>query len=457
MKKSFSKNIVYPIFYKQKYYRNKGGHNWLSLLQKKLEREVWTTAALEEYQLDRLKKLLIHAGKNVPYYQDLFKGCGFVPERFQDFDELTVLPPLTKEIIAQEGQRLLSIDASQRGVFKNRTSGSTGSPLLFYQDQNYRDHQRVSAWMSDMAAGWRMGDRVARIWGAPQDINKSMKSRANKLINWLLNQQFFNSHQMTDDMMLRYHKELSRVKPDMIVAYSSSAYLLSLFLRSKNLQADYPTKAMITSAEVLHDYMREAIEPAFNTKVFDRYASRDAGVIGYECEQHNGLHVNMQNLYLECVNHGQVEQPGFALITLLENYSMPFIRYQIGDMLVMNGTSCSCGRGAPLIDKVSGRTQDFISLRSGKKFVGEFITHKFLYTNGIKNFQFVQESYDNFVLYIVKGEGFDDTILQEARTKIWQELDKDCQIETIFVDDIPPTAAGKYRTVVSKVPLHFEQ
>jgi len=456
MKQFFSRHIAYPIFFKQSHLRHKGSLDRLSLLQKMLERERWSTSALEAYQLERLKRLLIHAGKNVPYYQDLFREYGFDPADFSDLKELNILPLLTKEIIATERERLLSRDADRRGVFKNRSSGSTGSPAVFFQDQNYRDHQRVAAWVSDMAAGWRMGDRIARLWGAPQDIDSNTRTAANKFINWLLNQDFYNTHQLSEEIMLRYHHQLSQKKPDAIVAYSSSAYLFALFLESKNLPVTYPTRSLITSAEVLHAHMRAAIERVFNIKVYDRYASRDAGLIGYECEMHTGLHVNMQNLVLECAHQSHEDQSGLAVVTLLENYAMPFIRYQIGDLVVMKGRTCTCGRGAPLIDRVIGRTQDFISLRSGKKFVGEFITAQFLGTTGIKNFQFVQETPDHFVLYIVKADGFDEHILQEARTKIWQELDPGCQIDTVFVDEIPPTSAGKYRTVISKVPLRMD-
>jgi phenylacetate-CoA ligase len=304
MKKFLSRHIAYPIYFKQSHYRRKGSLDRLSLLKNMLERERWSIAALEAYQLEQLKKLLVHAGKNVPYYQDLFKEYRFDPARFQHVQELSILPPLTKDIIAKEGKRLLSNDAHQRGVYQNRSSGSTGSPAVFYQDQQYQDHQRVAAWVSDMAAGWRIGDRIARLWGAPHDIDSNTRSAANKLINWLLNQDFYNTHQLSDETMLRYHTDMSRKKPDAIVAYASSAYLFSLFLESRNLQVTYPTKTIITSAEVLHDHMRSAIEQAFNLKVYDRYASRDGGLIGYECDRHNGLHVNMQNVYLECLNDG---------------------------------------------------------------------------------------------------------------------------------------------------------
>jgi len=202
--------------------------------------------------------------------------------------------------------------------------------------------------------------------------------------------------------------------------------------------------------------MRDAIEQVFPVKVFDRYGSRDAGLIGYECQKHTGLHVNQQTIYLESIYSGEDRQTGLALVTLLENYAMPFIRYQIGDMLVMKDEGCTCGRGAPLIERVLGRTQDFLTLRGGKLFVGEFITHYFGSAAGIKNFQLVQESLDDFVLHIVKGERFEDAILEEARNSIWEKLGRECRIETVFVDQIPPNPAGKFRSVISKVPVHFD-
>jgi phenylacetate-CoA ligase len=454
MQKAFSTHIGSPAFYYQKHLKNKLSQNCFSLLQDMRRREFWSAEQLREYQFNRLKKLLIHAGTQVPYYRDLFAKCGFDPYSFQDLQELASLPPLTKEIIKEQGHRLHSQDAKQRGMYENSTSGSTGSPSVFYQDQNYQDYQRAATWLSDMAAGWNMGDSIARLWGGHQDVQSNIKTSMQRFENWLLNQHWYDAYNITPETMLQYHHQLSRKRHDILIAYASSAYLYAQFLESRDIKPDYPLKGFISSAEVLHAYMRETIERVFNTKIFDRYGSRDAGLVGYECDQHQGLHVNSQNLYLECdrTEHGQ---PGLALVTLFENYAMPFIRYQIGDMLVMSEQTCTCGRGAPLIERIMGRTQDFITLRSGKRFVGEYITQFFRGEVSIKNFQFVQENLEEFELYIVKGENYQDTLLEKIQRSINEMFGQECHIKNIFVDELPPNPSGKYRTVISKVPLRF--
>lgn len=456
MRSTFSKNIGYPAFYKQKHLRNKLSLDWFSLLEIMRERERWDSEQLQAYQFERLKKLLVHAGSQVPYYRDLFKACGFQPETFENIQQLEILPPLTKEIIAEQGQRMLSRDAEQRGIFRNGTGGATGSPLVFYQDQSFQDYQRVATWMSDMAAGWQMGDSIARFWGAHNDVENNIKTAVKRFENRLLNEHWYNAFDLTEESMAQYHRELLHQKPDIIIAYASSIYLFALFLELNKIQPAYPLKSIITSAEVLRPDMREVIERVFKVRVFDRYGSRDAGLVGYECEKHNGLHVNMQNLYLECIGQDIEGQPGVALITLFENYTMPFIRYQIGDLLVMDDQLCTCGRTAPLIKRVAGRIQDVIILPSGKFVVGEFITHMFVGADGIKSFQFVQESLDEFVMYVVKGEDYDENVLEGVRQNILQILGSGINLKTVFVDEVPLTSSGKLRSVISKVPLSFQ-
>jgi len=455
MRKTFSKHIGYPVFYKQKHYRNRLSLDWFSLLEEMRERERWSLERLQAYQFERLKQLLIHAGRNVPYYSDLFQSCGFQPEKFQDFQELEAIPLLTKDIIREQGERMLSSDAKSRGIYRNGTGGSTGSPLAFYQDQNYRDYQLVSSWMSDMAAGWQMGDGIARLWGARQDVKMNTGTLFKKIENWLLHEFWFNTFNLSEEAMWHYHGVMDLHKPDILIGYAPSLYLFAKFLESNKLQPNYPAKAIISSAEVLSPDMRKLIEQIYKVKAFDRYGSRDGGLIAYECEQHRGLHVNMQTIYLESLVQAGDDQPGRSIITQLENYAMPFIRYDIGDMLVMSDQPCTCGRGAPLIKKIMGRSEDLITLSSGKLLVGYFITHMFLGAEGIKSFQFIQESLSDFTLYIVKGKAFNVAELDSIRKDILNTLGLDRRLSTVFVEEIPPTASGKHRSVISKVPVKF--
>jgi phenylacetate-CoA ligase len=211
---------------------------------------------------------------------------------------------------------------------------------------------------------------------------------------------------MSEENMLKYHKDMEKFQPDVIISYASSIYLLAKFLEKKGIKPNYPKISISTSAETLYPHMRETIERVFNVKVFDKYGSREVSAIAYECEVHSGLHIIMDNVIVECIDPITGEEvwdrPGEILITDLNNYGMPFIRYKIGDMGILSKEKCKCGRNTLLLKRVIGRTTDNFILKNGRIVHGEYFTHLFYGLEGIKEFQFVQEKIDRFTTIYCK-------------------------------------------------------
>jgi phenylacetate-CoA ligase len=140
---------------------------------------------------------------------------------------------------------------------------------------------------------------------------------------------------------------------------------------------------------------------------------------------------------------------------------MPFIRYDTGDEGVISERCCPCGRGLPLLAKVSGRTTDFLLATNGRKIPGLAISLKVLASEGVDKFQIIQEKYGEVIVKVVLTKGYQKDDMGMLTKKITDEykaiLGENMDIIVKYVDQIPATREGKRRVVVSKLPVINEE
>jgi phenylacetate-CoA ligase len=207
--------------------------------------------------------------------------------------------------------------------------------------------------------------------------------------------------------------------------------------------------------------MRETIERVFRAPVFDRYGTREAGMVASECDRHNGLHVFEETTYLELLDRNDHEvdvgEGGEAVSTNLWNYTMPQIRYRIGDHVVKGQRECSCGRTYPLIECVVGRSASAFTRPDGGLVLPNFWIRLFAVefnTGDIEKYQFVQEDVDRIVVRVVPRPGRPapgEKLRKAVHARINDAMGAECDVEFTVVDDIPPTSSGKHLYSVSKV------
>jgi phenylacetate-CoA ligase len=254
--------------------------------------------------------------------------------------------------------------------------------------------------------------------------------------------------------MIKYLARLKEYKPKLFVSYPSPLATFSEYLISENEKIP-SIKAIITSAETLYSWQREIIENAFECKVFDRYGSREFGNIAHECEKHEGYHINVERFFVEIIKENnqpaKIGEIGEIVITDLDNYGFPFIRYKIGDMAVQTNKLCSCGRGLPLLKSMVGRTFDIIQAPNGNRIAGTFWTLSLRAIPGIKNFQIEQKSLATLVVRIVKSERYDNKNENSIRQLIHDKCGPEMNIVIRYVHDIPLTKSGKRKFVFSKL------
>jgi phenylacetate-CoA ligase len=410
---------------------------------------------LKELTNNKLEKLLVHAYNNVPYYHKILKECNTVVDGKAKLENFSNIPPLTKEIIREQGKNLYSRDYKSRKPYENTSGGSMGEPVKLIQDRYYQQWNIAHKIYFNLLQGAQIGQRQIKLWGSERDIFKGKEKLSTRLQYWLFNIANLNSFRMSDDIMSQYTTRWNRIKPFLVWTYTSSIFEFGRYLKRSGLSV-YSPKAIICTAEVLTEDVRLFLKEVFDCLIVNQYGSREVGPIACECPAGDGLHIFSLQNKVEILDGklcgcppGQI---GDLYVTALNTYSMPLIRYQIGDTAMPSGKSqCSCKRSWPLISKVMGRETNHFKTKKGEIIYGEYFTHLFYMRTGIKKFQVVQQDYDNVKVFIVPDGQVNNEELQDIENKIKFVIGQDCKVEFDFVDEIQPIKSGKYLYTISKV------
>jgi phenylacetate-CoA ligase len=404
-----------------------------------------TPEDIAKIQETNLEKLLNHAYLHVPYYKKALKN--YFGKR--DFNKI---PFLSKDIIKKEFDELKSDDLSKRKWEYNASGGSTGEPSKFIQDSSFINW-RANKFFFFYMAGKDIGEKQIKLWGSEKDIFDGTIGLKAHLENFILNRKLLNAFMIKEEEYFKYVKEFNRYKPVNVWAYVDSAYEFARFIE-KNRQKIHSPKSIIVTAGTLTEEVRKYIEKIFKTKVYNQYGSREVGDIACECGKQEGLHIFQHTHYVEVIdNKGKpvFEKPGEIVITLLNNYAMPLIRYKIGDTGILTKKKCSCGRGFMLLKKVTGRVTDHFKRKDGTVIHGEYFTHLFYFKDWIKKFKVIQKSYTLIEVLIVLNGVKNEKDIKEIESKIEFVMGKSCNVDFKFVDDIKPSASGKYLYTMSEV------
>jgi phenylacetate-CoA ligase len=394
-------------------------------------------------QLVALQAQLGHAYATVPYYRAAWKAAGVHPEDVKSLEDLEAFPILTKADIRRHERSLISsaFDAAKLRI--KRTSGSTGVPLNIYIDEPAVQWKTACTLRSDEWSGWRLGQRVAKVWGNPEYRHFGLRGR---LRNHFFDRAvYLDTLNLNDVRIAEFAAIIRRHRPGLIFGHAHSLYLLACSLKKSGVM-DVRPNGIISTAMLLHDWQRVVIERVFGCPVTNRYGCEEVSLIASECEEHHGLHVNADSV------HTSVDTTGHLFVTDLTNRAMPLIRYRIGDVVVPSNRVCRCGRGLSLIEGVEGREADYVLTPTGRLISGISLTENFaLLIPGTAQVQIVQESLTELRIRLVPDEAFGS----DSRLKIAELLNEmfgsDVQYDVELVDAIPQEPSGKYRFCISKI------
>ncbi|AKB24330.1 Phenylacetate-coenzyme A ligase [Methanosarcina sp. MTP4] len=434
---------------------SKGRYEHLSIIK---DYEYKSIPECRELQKELLFNILNYSLKTIPYYREFASKENIKISKNSIFEDIKKFPAMTKNLLS-ENFDVLKSDTFDGSYIKNTSGGSTGEPVTFLQDMSHREKGKAFKLFLDEWAGRIEGEKMVRLWGSERDIIKGHDGINGWVNENLLNIKMLNSFKMLESDMAKYVEIINQEQPKIIEAYAQSIYELSKFIKSNDLNVFSPN-GIITSASTLYSDNKKLIEEVFGTKVFNRYGTREVGDVACSCDKDEGLHLNIFNQYVEILDDDlepcEAGKIGKVYVTTLNNYVMPLIRYQIGDMAIpAKNEQCSCGRGLPLIETVVGRQTDVFRMKDGRVIPGEFFIHFIgvVYNKDyISKFQVIQKDYD-FVLIklVLKNEVQFNCYKEDIIKSIKYVMGQDCKVEFEFVEDIEPTKSGKYLYTINEV------
>jgi len=424
-------------------------------LYRKLQENQWKPyRELKALQENQLRSAIASAYENVPYYRQLFRRLDLYPRDIRSIEDLEKLPVLTRETIKKNWEQFKPVNLSRIRYFSQMTGGSTGTPFLYRLDNFERLFDGALMYRGWGYAGYEPGDRMAILAGSSLDIG-TRSALVTKVHEVVRNVRMLSSFDLGEDDLRKYVKILDSFRPEFLRGYASAIYFFARWISQNHIEMHGP-KAVFTTAEKLYPHMREMIEGALNCEVYDGYGLNDGGISAYECPEHRGLHLDTERGIAEVVDDSDRQVtagPGRLLATSLSNASMPFIRYETGDMadILPEEAVCPCGRGYRLLREIIGRSADVLVTPSGKHVHGWYlgiVVCEFL-GDRVKEFQVVQETESRITVNIIPESTFDEGDVDRIRENIGKR-GYGWEIEVRIVDSIDRTRAGKYKWVINK-------
>jgi phenylacetate-CoA ligase len=416
-----------------------------------LERSQWASpASIRQRQWEKLRQLVRHAYQHVPYYRSLYDATGFRPEQLETVEDLSLIPPISKQVMRDNARSLVAQDKRYR-FSEDSTSGSSGPTTIIYTDRTALAYQHAAVFRAYHWMGLKIGERLIRFWGTQLDVKRKTKDAIKDL---LLNRITFSTHGLDRGSLERYYQEFVRFKPAAFYGFTSGVYEFARFLKENALPTDrVPMKAIIVTGEPLLAHQRELIESVFGCRVFNEYGCAEFGPVAYECPK-GALHIMAENVFVEveagddAANGGR----GNLIMTELNNSGMPIVRYRMGDIGVLADEPCECGRGLPVLQEISGRMLDFVQTPDGRKVHGMYFDYLPKYFIGeIHQFQIIQEDLQHITIRVVKDAGFKESTISRFEEQL-RKVVGDAVVLKYEVEDTPfREATGKHRLVVSKI------
>lgn len=419
---------------------------------RELERSQWLSPAdLSRLTADKLGDFLVHLETHVPYYRDAFTSVGFRSADYSGLEDLRKLPILTKPLIRENTDALRADNAASLSRFN--TGGSSGEPLIFFLGKERVSHDVAAKRRATRWWDVDIGDRELVVWGSPIELGS--QDRIRLLRDRLFRSELLPAFEMSEANLDRFVARIRSYRPRMLFGYPSSLALIARHARQRGEDlASLGIRVAFVTSERLYDEQRADIEAVMGCPVANGYGGRDAGFIAHECPD-GSLHITAEDIIVEIVDEQGEPVPagesGEIVVTHLHTRDFPFMRYRTGDVGALSATQCSCGRGLPVLERIEGRTTDFVVAQDGTILHGLSLIYVLRDIDGVGEFRIEQESLDRVTVKLVASESLpaavDQTIVGEFRKRLGATV----EVNVSRVHAILREGSGKHRYVVSRV------
>ncbi|HEU4628909.1 MAG TPA: hypothetical protein VFS08_04160 [Gemmatimonadaceae bacterium] len=415
-------------------------------------REGFDAARWEAWQAASLRALLAACVHHVPHYRDAWSPreraaavAGRLPE----------LPLLEKEPLRAAPQRFLRDDLRPRRRLVFHTSGTTGTPIhTYWSVDELRQSLALREIRSARWAGTSFRRPRATFSGRMVEPDPTSAGPYYRY-NAAERQVYFSPFHLRPDTARRYVDALRRHRVEWLTGYAVSYFLLAQLILEQGLAVP-PLRAVITTSEKVAPGMRAVMERAFGCRVYEEYSTVENALFVSECA-HGRLHSSPDVAVVEILRPDGTpcapEEPGEVVVTCFARQLQPLVRYRLGDVAAWAAEPCPCGRAMPVLHEVVGRVEDVVVAADGRRMVrfhGVFVDQPH-----VREGQIVQEALTRIRVKVVPAAGYGPADEADLARRVQQRLGHDMQVIVEPVAEIPRTAAGKMRAVVSL--LHDER
>ena len=358
-------------------------------------------------------------------------------------EDLSSYPVITKDIIRLNNSQFLNRKVLFQNRLKSHTSGSTGQPMWTYYDfKSWIRKKYLVKVRTRLECGVKPYDKILIFESASQN---SLEKR-----NFLF--RTFKSHYKTfsifesDEEIV---KKLVTFSPSVLYGSPSYFFQLAQYISTNNLNLPF-IKRIFTSSEYLQDNVREYIKKIFNAEIYDIYGSTEFKEVAWECEKHEGYHINEDEVIVEILKDGKIVEPGIVgniVITDLRNTKMPLIRYQMHDKGMLINEKCSCGRTFSLMKPYAGRSSEYIILPDGETLSPYLFTTSIEKIKGLQQYQVIQVNKNKILVYIVAGSEDFGSISESVKNILSRITHNIIEIEIEQRMNIDIEENGKFKLV----------
>lgn len=400
---------------------------------------------LDHLRLNLFKAQIVNIYENIPFYREFFKKQNLFPRDFNGLKDLKKLPIVTKEDIRDTPEMFLNVKMDQLKFFKSHTSGSTGEPFWSYFDkQCWLRKKYLSKLRARFACGMSIGEKVAVFESEPVE-KLELLNKKRSIRDFFLHISYFSIFEDIEKGL----EKLRLFKPQNVYGPPSYFFQLAQLVKERNRPVFF-LKRIYTSAEYLESPVRQFIQNVLQANVFDVYGSTEFKEIAWECEQHEGYHINEDDVICEILNGKEPTrfgEEGDIVLTDLRNRAMPLIRYRIKDKGKYVAKSCSCGRTFTLMQPMAGRASEYIRLPNGERLSPYLLTTSIEKCKGLLQYQFIQTSRSDLTVNVIMEDKNNTAIFEEIK-KITTEITKGMMRVSIQEhQEISVEENGKFRVV----------
>lgn len=413
----------------------------------------------EEMQFNALKKTIITAYRDIPYYQKKFSEYSVTPSSLQCLADISKFPTMTKRDLKDHYHDLINAKTPRSKHLVTTTGGSTAEPARFLHIKGVtRSKERAF-----IHSGWSRGGYYPR--AKTVQLKGRTVGNPEKKIFWqyeaIQNYLEMDSNYLTLENIPYYVEAILKFTPEFMIGYASSVYLLAKYMNESGITPP-KLRCVYLASENVYEWQREYLKNYFKCQIFSHYGHSEMLLLGMECEHSHNLHFFPQYGFLEVLaENGTAIAPqrgavGELVGTSFHNELMPLIRYKTQDLGRWGDQHCKCGRHYPILEEVEGRLQEFIVTRDRRLIsicvmgAAHFDVLDYVYET-----QYYQDTPGKLVLKVAAKQGFNNAHKQMLLKAVQDKTGSDVSVSVELVDRIKRTKNGKHLMIEQKLDLNI--